>query len=150
MSILSIINTSSLGVLTVLTVIWYIVKLLFFCCTPPPKNTPAHIPQKEIIITCITLYIVLSIDKSVHFFIINYIGLMITSIFQNFFVNYKMAGWFWPFLDCIDLLEKKSSVLNILYTGKIFTPVLFSSLSPLFSVGEFKTWQIPMSQIINL
>lgn len=148
MSILSIINTSSLGVLTVLTVIWYIVKLLFFCCTPPPKNTPAHIPQKEI--TCITLYIVLSINKSVHFFIINFIELMIKSIFQNFFVNYKMAGWLWPFLDSIDLLEKKSSVLNILYTGKIFAPVLFSPLSPLFSGGEYKTWQIPMSQIINL
>lgn len=55
-----------------------------------------------------------------------------------------------PFLDCINLLEKKSSVLNILYTGKIFAPVLFSPLSPSFSGGEYKTWQIPVSQIINL
>lgn len=30
-------------------------------------------------------------------------------------VNKYWAGWLWPFLDCINFLKKKSSVLHVIY-----------------------------------
>lgn len=54
---------------------------------------------------------------------------------------------------CVPLFHPPLFVCLIFFTvyREIFTPVLFSRLSPLLSTGEFKTGQIPqMSQIIPL